>query len=146
MATFTANSVKTGLPVEIKELHSGLQAQTVAWTISTTATLSSIVKLVRVPNGTTIVDWMFHGAGQDIGQTAVIGFSDSPSALMAAYSLTNGATRSVLDSAGGLLPYVNSMSDDANPLFRWVQLKYVAGSMSGTHTGKFTLFFQNDGS
>ena len=111
MATFTASARQSSV---IKAPHTGVQAINARWSICGTGTASSVVLLVRVPNGATILDYMLYADSAGANQTVQVGTSATPSGLGAAVSLTAGTTHRGLNGLTALLPYRVSLSDDAH--------------------------------
>lgn len=141
MATFTASARQSSV---IKAPHTGVQAINARWSICGTGTASSVVLLVRVPNGATILDYMLYADSAGANQTVKIGTSATPSGIGAAVSLTAGATNRGLNGLTALLPYRVNLSDDAIPQWVWLQAEFGV-AISASSRGNFTLFYTIDG-
>jgi hypothetical protein len=144
MATFTASALQVG----VKAVHTGVNVVGCRFATTVTMTAASIVKLVRVPNGATIVDWMFYGDDAAANQTVKIGTSNTPSGIAAAFSLSQSASAEASPSSfravmGTLLPVRISLSDDVMPKEVWIQMIIsIAASESADY--RFTLFYTMD--
>ena len=145
-----------GVPSNV---HVGVLSNTGVLTISATTTASAVVNLCRVPNGATILDWVFYTNQPNLGANQVlqIGTSASPSGIAAAYSLSGSASGSGLLGSDGshrpkgshdLLPVRISLSDDmGNPQSVWLQLKFSTAPTTSASAAilKFTVFYTMDG-
>lgn len=136
MSTLSAVDTQGRTP-SVKAVHVGDQSILVESSFSATLTASSIIKLVQLPNGAQLEDFMWSGGPGDGSGTFVVGTSASPSCVLTATSfsaLANG--RGVMGAS--VLPYRVSLSDDAQPLTQWVQLKVKAvGTSYSAGGGKF---------
>ncbi len=144
MATFTASALQSG----VKAVHTGLNVVGCRFTTSGTMTAASIVKLVKVPNGATIVDWMFYGDDAAANQTVKIGTSNTPSGIAAVFSLSVSASSDVSPSSfravmGTLLPVRISLSDDVMPKEVYVEM-IIAIAASASADYRFVLFYTMD--
>lgn len=133
MATFTASTV----PNVAKAVHVGLNVVHANFTYAATGTAESTILLVKVPNRAKIVDFQFYGSVGYDDNVADIGFSASPSALMAGTSTTGGVA---VRGTNVLLPYTVSLTDKD---WTWVQLKNSA-AFSSSALFKFTIYYTMD--
>jgi len=117
------------------------------------------VLLVKVPIHSTILDWTLYCVQGGTGQTVKLGTSASPSALAAAFSLSETFSTSLsaadfpgvktLDNhrapKGNLLPVRISVSDDtADPAHVWLHLTFVT-TISATAVVNFGVQYSADG-
>lgn len=133
MATFTASVV----PNVAKAVHVGLNVVHASFVYAATGTAGSVIKLVKVPNRAKIVDYQFYGSIGGADNVADIGFSASPSALMAGTSTTGGVA---VRGTNQILPYQVSLSSED---WTWVELKNSAAFSSSTLL-KFTIYYTMD--
>lgn len=133
MATFTASTV----PNVAKAVHVGLNVVHANFTYSATGTAASTILLVKVPNRAKIVDFQFYGSVGGDENVADIGFSASPSALMAGTSTTGGVA---VRGTNVLLPYTVNLTDQD---WTWVQLKNSA-EFDSSAISKFTIYYTMD--
>ena len=133
MATFTASTV----PNVAKAVHVGLNVVHSNFTYAATGTADSTILLVKVPNRAKIVDFQFYGSVGSDDNVADIGFSASPSALMAGTSTTGGVA---VRGTNVLLPYTVNLTDQD---WTWVQLKNSA-AFSSSALSKFTIYYTMD--
>lgn len=139
MATVTASQHASS----VKRLHTGVQVVGCHFVTASTLTAASVVKLVKVPNGATIVGWSFNGAdAAAAAQVIDIGTSNSPSAL-GSFSISAAAAHSHLDHLA-LIPTRIFLSDDAQPSEVWIEAK-IAVAASASADYRFQLFYVNDG-
>ena len=147
MATFTASQwTSSGQP---KAGHTGVQCaigNLVA--VGVTGTASSVMYMVQVPVGCTIVDWMWSGEDLAADQTYKLGLrmpiSDTwtltESALAGDLSFTAGQTHRATNVK---LPYKVSASSNAITQWAWVQaVAKIAISASASH--KLSVFYAMD--
>ena len=134
MATFTASTV----PNVAKAVHVGLNVVHSNFSYPATGTAESTILLVKVPNRAKIVDFQFYGSVGGDDNVADIGFSASPSALMAGTSTTAGA--GIVRGTNVLLPYTVNLTDQD---WTWVQLKNSA-AFSSSALSKFTIYYTMD--
>ena len=146
MATFTA-SIRFGNGV--LDVHTGMVAVHGRVTISATGTAGSKVLLVRVPDKAVIVDYLLYAsATAGAGATVALGFSATPSALLAVHSLSASASaetsflsiNGTRAQEGLLLPYRVSLSDDLQPHWTWVIATYPV-AVSASALISLTLFY-----
>jgi hypothetical protein len=145
MSTFTASEWTSN----VKAVHAGVQSKSAVAAVTVTGTASSVFKLCRIPNGATIVDFLWYVKDAGTDQSYELGirypssdtYTVSESALSAAVSTTLG----VLTRGSAKLPYKVSISDDAVQSEIWIEAKaVVAISASADH--RFTVFYTMDGS
>lgn len=143
MSTFTAVDL-AGQMVDVKQCHTGVQSQYVEYSFSATLTVSSVIKLVRVHNGTLVEKIDLAGLAGDGSLTVNVGTSATPSGMMGATSLSaagSGASNLVL------MPFKVSLSDDAVPQHVWIELKTQANGTSFSAAGgklKCRVQYRND--
>jgi|TARA_Y100000310_G_scaffold298531_1_gene332541 hypothetical protein len=146
MATFTA-SIRAGNVA--RSVHTGVIAAHGRVTISATGTAASKVLLVRLPDGAVVLDYLLYSSTTAAAdQTIELGFSATPSALLAVHSLSASGSQEVsllsIDGTRGqqslLLPYRLSMSDSAQPHWDWVIATYGA-AISASALVSLTLFY-----
>jgi hypothetical protein len=145
MATFTA-SEWTSQP---KAVHVGVLSKSAVAEIAVTGTASSVIKLVKIPNGAVITDFTWYTADAAADQTYKLGLrlpiSDTvtvtESALSGDLSSTGGQTH-----RGGIkLPYKVSFTNNAIQQWAWIEaVAKIAISASANH--RFTVFYTMDGS
>ena len=145
MATFTASIRAGNQPLDV---HTGIVAVHGRADISLTGTAGSKVLLARVPDRAVILNYLLYASASVASQTVKLGFSATPSALLAVHSLSGSASQesSLLSIDGtrgqqsGLLPYRVSLSDDLATHWTWVQLTYGA-AISESALVNFTLWY-----
>lgn len=130
-----------------KAVHVGDQSVYVEHSYSASMSPSSIGKLVWIPNGAQIEDFMFAGGPGDGSGVIVIGTSASPSCILTATSIS-GAVATVRGQLGAAtLPHRVSESDGSVPLGTWIQMKHVSSGTSYSAGGgkiRFRLTYRVD--
>jgi len=147
--TYTAVDIRgrSLAPGSGKAVHVGDQSLYVEKSFSATLTASSIGKLVWLPNGAQIEDFMFAGGPGDGSGVVVIGTSASPSCILTAtsYSAAVATVRGQLATA--TLPHRVSQSDGSVPLGDWIQVKHVSNGTSFSAAGgkiRFRITYRMD--
>lgn len=120
--------------------HTGVQVVHSRLLTTSTATASSVILFGLVPNGCTIVDWIFYGDDASAGGTIKIGTSASESVIASDLSLCAEGQRAQLDK----LPVRISLSDDVEPRSVMIQ-GILAATTSESADYRFELFYTMDG-
>jgi hypothetical protein len=161
------------MAANVKAVHTGVSAVGSALSNTTTISPSSVLNMVRVPNGATILDFWVRVATGGASQTIELGTSNSPSGIMSITTLSTtksfsasisldvlthttygdndrgyirapGGTRANKTAITDLMPVGISLSDDATPTSVWVQGRLTVGCSASAF---FTcvLFYTMDG-
>lgn len=146
MATFTASEWSN----QVREMPSGVLAKTATFTLSATATASSVFLLVKIPDQATIVDFMFFAESGGADNTWDLGL------LLPEGSASTTATQSALSAAfsdspsflarpsGNLIPVTVSISSECLQRWAWVTaVNKIAAS--ATAVMRCTVFYTMDG-
>jgi len=146
MATFTASEWSS----QPREMPSGVLAKTATYTLSGTATASSVFLLVKIPDQAVIVDYMFFVESGGADNTWDLGLqlpegSSSTTATQSALSTAISDSASVLARPTGvLLPVTVSISSEC--LQRWAWVTAVTKvACSATAVMRMTVFYTMDG-
>lgn len=147
--TYTAVDIRGRAIIggQAKTVHTGDQSVYVEHSFSATLTVSSIGKLVWVPNGAQIEDFMWAGGPGDGSATIVIGTSASPSCILTATSISAAVATVRGALAAATLPHRVSESDGSVPLGTWIQVKTTANGTSFSAAGgkiRFRLTYRMD--
>jgi hypothetical protein len=144
--TFTA-SEWTQQP---REMPSGVLAKTATLTLSTTATASSIMLLLKVPDGATIIDFMFFIESGGANGTWDLGLqipegSSSWTLTQSAISPAQSDSPSALCRPIGVnLPMTVSISSECPQRWAWVTAVNSA-AVSASAVMRMTVFYTMDG-
>lgn len=142
MATYTADAGADSAPVRLNTTGPTYMIGTY---IAAGVTISSgdVYRMVKVPNGATIVDLGFFGRSSGVGGVVFsVGTSATASLFGAA---TISATHQFVSlrsqaSATVQLPYRVSLSDDATEQFQ--RMLFTVASGTATATGTFGMFVE----
>lgn len=150
MSTFTASELTS----EVRDGYAGLISKSAKLTVAVTGTASSVFKLVKIPNGATIVDfvWYVDDAGGDQEWKLGIRYPEGSSSYTVTESaLCTNTSISAVVPAGrifpvGQLPYKFSFSaGERSDPYGWIEaVAKVAISASAQHN--FTVIYTMDGS
>lgn len=135
MSTLTA-TVQFASPAP----HTGVQVVHSRAVTAVTLTASSVILFGTVPNGCTIVDWIFYGDDASAGGTIKLGTSASESVIASDLSLCAEGQRAQLDK----LPVRISLSDDVEPRVVMIQ-GILAAAISASADYRLELFYTMDG-
>lgn len=144
MATFTGSETTV-----VKSSINGVQVKYGdVSAVNITGTASSVFKLVRVPLGATIVDWMWTGMDGGANQTYKLGLqlpiSDTwtvtESILSSDLSFTGGASHRATNAK---LPVKVTLTDNHVNTYAWV-IATAAAAISATASHRFTVFYTMD--
>lgn len=123
-----------GLNSTAVEVHAGSVTVPFAWTASgASVSTSSLIMLARIPHGAVITNLQMNAWAAMTTGTIDVGLSGQGSAD---YIVDGGAMGSTQTDAQtirvGALPMTCSMTDDAQPRYRYLQVKVVTGTSTGT--------------
>ena len=149
MATFTASELTS----PAKTLHAGVQSKSSVLTISTTATAASILMLAKIPNGATVVNflWRCDDGGADQTYTLGVRYPEGDTSYSTVADALLGATSiSTVVPAGAIwpdntLPYKFSFSQGNRESYGWI-VATPSAALSSSAISKFTVFYTMDGS
>ena len=146
MATFTA-SEWTSQP---KHMPSGLQTKTATFTLSTTATASSVFLLVKVPDQAVLTDFQFfiEAAGDnntwDRGILYPEGSSSTTMTQSALHSAASDSASALIRPNSNKLPYKVSISSECAQRWAWV-VAVPSAAASGSAVMRMTVHYTMDG-
>jgi hypothetical protein len=146
MTTFTASEWSS----QPREMPSGVLAKTATFTLSVTATASSVFLLVKIPDQAVIVDYMFFiesgGANNtwELGLQLPEGSSSTTATQSALSAAASDSTSAMVRPTGALLPVTVSISSEC--LQRWAWVTAVnAVACSASAVMRMTVFYTMDG-
>ena len=149
MSTFTASELTS----PGKVLHAGLVSKSGVLTVGATGTASSIFMLASIPNGATVVDWVWYVDDAGDNQTWQLGirwpegtssYTTSPSALSAAQSISSAVPAGRIFPQGNV-PYKFSFSQGHRESYGWIVAENSA-AISASAVHRFTLVYTMDNS
>ena len=146
MATFTASEWTS----EVKAVHAGMQCKSGVIAAAVTGAASSVFKLVKVPNGATIVDYIWWIDDAAANQTYKLGLrlpiSDTTTVTESALSTSISLSTVTTPHRGSIkLPVKVSLTNNAIQQWAWIEaVAAIAISASATH--RFTVFYAMDDS
>ena len=123
-----------GLNSNAVEVHAGATVVPFAWTASgASISTSSLIMLARIPQGAVITNLqIFAWAGMTTG-TIDVGLAGPGSADYLVDGGAMGSTQTDNQTIRtGSLPMTCSLTDDAQPRWRYLQAKVVTGTSTGT--------------
>lgn len=149
-------------------IHVGMTWAAGALSRSATVCASSVLNMVQVPNGATLLDFWLRVHTGGASQNIQIGTSNTPSGIMSITTLSqtfshSGTAQGIygvfnqgyIRAPGGtagtgagatqdLMPVRISLSDDVQPASVWVQGRLGAGCSESAYF-TFVLFYSTDG-